>query len=136
MAYRLINFNRLRNINSAQDLKQDSSRLVRLSEQCTGETERQSVKGGATSEQHAQRQQDVSREENGSPVSLISSILQRLDVLLVVFAVEALHLPSIALVDPSLQCGIIFLEKPRGQPLFVISHHRIVRTRVVEGYGE
>jgi len=135
MAYRLIDFNRLRNINGLQDLKQDSSRLVLLREQRTGETERQSVKRGAT-ERAARRQQEASQEENCSPVSLISSILQRLDVLLVVFAVEALHLPSIALVDPSLQCGIIFLEKPRGQPLFAISHHRIMITRVVEGYRE
>lgn len=41
MMYRLIDFNRLRDVNGFQDLKQDSSGLVCFSEQSTEESGKQ-----------------------------------------------------------------------------------------------
>lgn len=62
---------------------------------------------------------------SNQPISLVGSILKCLDVLLVVFTVETLHLSSVTLVNPSLQCWIIFLrngmEKKRRKE---VAHYR------------
>jgi ABC-type sulfate transport system permease subunit len=84
--------------------------------------DRKAEREGRSTERAAKARSVAGKESAHSPVSLISSMLQCLDVLLVVFAVEALHLPSIALVDPSLERGIIFLEKRRG----VQNHGQVV----------
>jgi hypothetical protein len=46
------------------------------------------------------------------PVCLVFCVLQRLDVLLVVVLVEALHLPGIALLDSALEGGIVLPLEP------------------------
>lgn len=71
---------------------------------------------GSREEQRVSRKKRLKQGQrhirNGSPVSLISSILQCQDVLVAVVAVEGLHLPGIApAADPSLICGISFLQR-------------------------
>jgi hypothetical protein len=46
------------------------------------------------------------------PVCFVGGVLKRLDVLLVVVLVEALHLPGIALLDPALEGGIVLPLEP------------------------
>jgi hypothetical protein len=56
------------------------------------------------------------------PVSLVRDILKCLDVLLVVFTVETLHLPCIALVHPSFQCRVVLSLEPLQQRGFELTN--------------
>lgn len=78
------------------------------------------------------------REGEARPVGLVGCILERLDVLLVVVLVEALHLPGVTLLDPALERGVVLPLEPlqeRGLELADTSAAggRVEAMRLLEG---
>lgn len=137
--YRLIDFDFLGDIDGFEDLEEHGGGLVGFGELSPELMVALSdwIKRIAL---HREEEKKCVQEKEGvdRPVGLIGSILKRLDVLLVVVLVEALHFPGVALLDPSLERGIVLPLEPLQERSFELADTsaaggRVEAMRLLEG---
>lgn len=109
------NFNRFCQIDSFQDLKENSSCLIRF---CKLSSELGKMPSNKTVS--SKSSEKCIKSQDNIPISFISSLLQSLNIFFVVMLIKTLHFTSITF-RPSCKCNFIFLGRIERMN-YLISH--------------